>query len=205
MSIGQIIFTLVIVVAFSVAIRNFGKIRRNILLGKDEEISGNEGQRWKNVLLIAFGQKKMFKRWIPALLHLAIYVAFLFTQIELIEIMIDGFFGVHRYFAPYLGVLYTVIISSIEILSFLALIATIVFLARRNLLKVPRLVMPEMGGWPKIDGNLILIGELALVTGIFMMNGADVVLQQVDPAHYPSTGFLPISSIAGPLLFGQSE
>lgn len=201
MSIGQIIFTLVIVVAFSVAIRNFGKIRRNILLGKDEDISGNEGQRWKNVILIAFGQKKMFKRWIPALLHLAIYVAFLFTQIELIEILIDGFFGVHRFFAPYLGSLYTLIIGSIEILSFLALIATVIFLARRNLLKVPRLVMPEMGGWPKIDGNLILFGELALVTGIFMMNGADVMLQQVDPEHYPSTGFLPISSVMGPLLF----
>jgi len=201
MSIGQIIFTLVIVVAFSIAARNFGKIRRNIFLGKDEEISGNEGQRWKNLLLIAFGQKKMFKKWIPAFLHLAIYVAFLFTQIELIEIIIDGFFGVHRFFAPYLGGLYTLIMGSIEILSFLALIATFIFLARRNLLKVPRLVMPEMGGWPKIDGNLILFGELALVTGIFMMNGADVMLQQVDPSHYPATGFLPISSITGPLFF----
>ena len=201
MSIGQVIFTLVIVVAFSVAARNFGKVRRNILLGKNEDISGNEGQRWKNVLLIAFGQKKMFKRWIPALLHLAIYVAFLFTQIELIEIMIDGFFGVHRFFAPYLGSLYTLIIGSIEVLSLFALIATFAFLARRNLLKIPRFVKPEMGGWPTIDGNLILFGELALVTGIFMMNGADVVLQKMDPIHYPDTGFLPISSIMGPLLF----
>ncbi len=199
MSIGQIVFTLVIVVAFSMAIRNFGKIRRNIFLGVDEDISGNEGQRWKNVLLIAFGQKKMFKRWIPALLHLAIYVAFLFTQIELIEILIDGFFGVHRYFAPILGSLYTLIIGTIEILSLFAFVATFIFLARRNLLKVPRLVMPEMGGWPKIDGNLILFGELILLVGIFTMNGADVVLQKVDPSHYPSTGFLPISSIMGPL------
>ncbi len=199
MSIGQIMFTLVIVVAFSTAIRNFEKVRRNILLGKDEEISGNEGQRWKNLLLIAFGQKKMFKRWIPAFLHLAIYVAFLFTQIELIEILIDGFFGVHRFFAPYLGRFYTLIIGTIEILSLSALIATVIFLARRNLLKIPRFIMPEMGGWPRIDGNLILLGELALVTGIFMMNGADVVLQQLDSDHYPATGFLPISSIVGPL------
>lgn len=202
MSIGQIVFTLVTVLGFSIAIKNYKKIWRNINLGKDEDISGNEGQRWKNTLLIAFGQKKMFKRWIPALLHLAIYVAFLFTQIELIEIFIDGFFGVHRFFAPYLGGLYTLIIGSIEVLSFLALVATVVFLARRNLLKIPRLVMPEMGGWPKIDANLILFGELALVTGIFMMNGADVVLQGMDPEHYPATGFLPISSINGPLLFG---
>lgn len=205
MSIGQIIFTLVIVIAFSTAARNFGKIRRNILLGKDEDISGNEGQRWKNVFLIAFGQKKMFKRWIPALLHLAIYVAFLFTQIELVEILIDGFFGVHRFFAPILGGLYTIIIGTIELLSVFALVATFIFLARRNLLKVPRFVKPEMGGWPKIDGNLILIGELILLVGIFTMNGADVVLQKMDPAHYPDTGFLPVSSVFGPMVFEGIE
>jgi len=56
MSIGQIIFTLVTVVAFSVAAKNYKKVYRNIHLGKDEDISGDEGQRWKNLFLIAFGQ-----------------------------------------------------------------------------------------------------------------------------------------------------
>ena len=189
------------VIAFSRAFKSYKKIYRNIHFGQPEEISGQEGKRWTNVLLVAFGQKKMFKRLIPAVLHLFIYVAFLFTQIELIEIFIDGFTGVHRFFAPYLGMLYTLIISSIEVLSVLALVATVVFLARRNLLKVPRLVMPEMGGWPTLDANLILVGELALIAGIFMMNGADVVLQNVDPIHYPDTGFLAISGWLGPLLF----
>lgn len=205
MGVQQIVFTLFVLIAGGFAFRSYRKIYRNIHFGKPETITGNTGQRWKNVLLVAFGQQKMFKRWIPAVLHLFIYVAFLFTQIELIEILIDGFFGVHRFFAPYLGGLYTLIISSIEVLSFLALIATFAFLARRNLLKIPRFVKPEMGGWPKLDGNLILFGELALVTGIFMMNGADVVLQQLDPAHFPATGTLPISSWLGPLLFGGME
>lgn len=203
MGIQQIIFVLLSIAAFSLAGRQFLKIRRNILLGQDEEIKGNESQRWKNVLLIAFGQKKMFKRWIPALFHFFIYAAFLFTQIELIEIIIDGIFGVHRFFAAYLGVFYTLIISTIEILSLLAFVATIIFLARRNLLKVPRLVKSEMNGWPTLDGNLILIGELLLIFGIFSMNGADVVLQQLDPVHYPDTGYLAISSWLGPALFGD--
>ncbi|MEL6390985.1 MAG: (Fe-S)-binding protein, partial [Bacteroidota bacterium] len=147
-------------------------------------------------------QKKMFKRWIPALFHLFIYVAFLFTQIELIEILIDGFGGQHRFFANKIGPLYTVIIGCIEILSFLAFVATFVFLWRRNILKVPRFIKPEMNGWPKLDGNLILLGELLLLIGIFSMNGADVVLQGLDPEHYPSTGTLPISSWLGPAMFG---
>ncbi len=197
-----LLFALVAIVGIYVAVRNFLKVRRNILLGKAEQIGGREGRRWKNVLLVALGQRKMFKRWVPAVLHLFIYVAFLLTQIELIEIFVDGFFGVHRFFAPYLGGLYTLVINFIEILSVLAFFGTIIFLARRNLLKIPRFHKAEMTLWPKLDANLILIGELALLFGIFSMNGADVLLQQLDPAHYPDTGRLAISSILGPALFG---
>ena len=167
----QLLFILLAGTAGYFAFKQYRKIYNNILLGKSTELSGSPAERWSNVLLVAFGQKKMFKNWIPAVFHLFIYVAFLFTQIELIEIIIDGIFGVHRFFAPFMGALYTFIISSIEVLSFLALIATFVFLYRRNLLKVPRLVKSELNGWPKLDANLILIGELLFVTGIFTMNG----------------------------------
>lgn len=202
MSIPQIIFILLSAVVFFVAFKQFGAIVKNIKLGKDEEISGDTSWRWKNVFLIAFGQKKMFKRFIPAIFHLFIYVAFLMTQVELLEIFIDGFGGVHRFFADKIGVLYTIIISFIEILSVLAFVSTVVFLWRRNILKVPRFVKPEMNGWPKLDGNLILVGELLLLIGIFSMNGADVLLQKLDPSHYPDTGTLAVSSWLGPALFG---
>lgn len=202
MSISQILFILLSAVVFFVAYRQFSRVYRNIRLGKDEDISGDSGWRLKNVLLVAFGQKKMFKRFIPAILHLFIYVAFLMTQIELIEIFIDGFGGVHRFFADKLGVLYTVIVGFIEILSLLAFVSTVIFLWRRNILKVPRFIKPEMNGWPKLDGNLILYGEILLLIGIFSMNGADVLLQKIDAAHFPDTGTLPVSSWLGPALFG---
>ncbi len=198
----QIIFFLVSALAILYAIRQFSRLRRNILLGKDEEITGDTGQRWKNVMLVAFGQKKMFKKLIPAVFHFFIYAAFLMTQVELVEIFIDGLFGMHRFFAPILGVVYTVIISFIEILSLLAFVATVIFLVRRNLLKVPRFFKPEMKGWPSLDGNLILVFEIILLVGIFSMNGADILLQQMDPGHYHDTGQLAVSSWLGPALFG---
>ena len=200
--IGQILFAVLSVVAIGFAWRQFMRIRRNILLGQDENYEHDSARGWKNVLLIAFGQKKMFKRWIPAIFHLFIYVAFLFTQIELIEIFVDGLFGQHRFFAAPLGGAYTFLISFIEILSLGAFIGTLVFLARRNLLKVPRFHKDEMTGWPKLDGNLILYGELLLLIGIFSMNGADTVLQSMGAAHYPDTGSLAVSSWLGPALFG---
>jgi len=200
--IQQILFTIVFLGGAFFALRNFSKIRRNILLGRDKVIEGDSSQRLKNVMLIAFGQKKMFKNWIPAILHFFIYAAFVITQIELIEIIIDGFSGKHRVFASALGGFYTFIISFIEVLSVLAFVATVIFLWRRNLLKIPRLVKSEMTGWPTLDANLILIFEIVLLIGIFTMNGADTVLQSIDPTHYPDTGSLAVSSWLGPALFG---
>jgi heterodisulfide reductase subunit C len=197
-----IIFAIVTVVATGYAWRQYSRVRRNILLGKDETIGGNSAARWRNVFLIAFGQQKMFKRWVPAVFHLFIYVAFLLTQIELIEIFMDGFSGSHRAFSAPLGGFYTFVISFIEVLSLLAFVATFVFLARRNLLKVPRFHKPEMKGWPFLDGNLILYGEILLLIGIFSMNGAGTVLQSMGTEHYHPTGFFAVSGWLGPALFG---
>jgi ferredoxin len=200
--IQQIVFVLVAALALGYAFFQFRKVRRNILLGQDEVMEQDTGRRWKNVLLVAFGQKIMFKRWIPALFHFFIYAAFVITQIELIEIFIDGVFGVHRFFAPALGGFYTFVISFIEVLSLLAFVATIIFLWRRNALRLPRFHKPELKGWPKLDANLILIFELILLVGIFSMNGADTVLQSRGAEHFVDTGNLAVSSWLGPALFG---
>lgn len=184
---------------------NASKIRSNIKLGRDIDRTDNKSERWKTMILVAFGQKKMFNRPIPALLHLAVYSAFVITQIELIEIVVDGIVGSHRIFRPSLGGFYTFMISFIEILSVLALIATFIFLSRRNLIKLPRLNMKEMKGWPKMDGNMILFMEILLVGCIFTMNGADEVLYSRGASHAASLGDssfgFSISAFFGPLFF----
>ncbi|MFN7325131.1 MAG: 4Fe-4S dicluster domain-containing protein [Chitinophagales bacterium] len=201
----SVLFILVASTAGWIAYRGFSRVRRNILLGKEETIQDHPGLRWKNMLLVAFGQQKMFQNWIPALLHLALYVAFVITQIELIEIVADGIFGTHRFFAPYLGSFYTFIISFIEILSVLALIATIIFLIRRNVLHISRFQKPELKGFPVKDANLILGLEILLIAAIFSMNGADKVLQLRGDAHYALTGDFAVSSWLGPALFGHLD
>ena len=202
--IQHIVFVTLTVAAFGLAFVQFRRIRRNIGLGKAEHIGGRTAERWKNVALIAFGQKKMFKQWLPATLHLFIYAAFLLTQIELIEILIDGFTGHHRVFAPLLGGFYTFLINVIEVLSLLTLIATLFFLSRRTFLKSLRFQKAEMQGWPSTDGILILAGEIFLVVGIFSMNAADGLLQVVDPEHYPDTGHLVLSSVLGSTLLSNA-
>lgn len=206
-----IIFAIIVLIVFGFAGKKYYQIYKNINLGKAFEIKGDVGQRIKNVLLIAFGQKKMFKDVFPAVLHLTIYSAFLITQIELIEIFIDGFTGKHRILYQLFGTegffsgLYVFVVSLIEFLSLFAFIATLIFLSRRNLLKIPRLVRSELNGWPKLDANIILFAEIFLVACILMMNGADEVLHNRGLSHAGETvgsfNFL-ISSKIGPMLFG---
>ena len=142
--ISIIIFILLFLAGSILFTVNVRKVRRNILLGKDINRTDNLSLRFKIMTLVALGQKKMFARPIPAILHLFLYTAFVITQIELIEIILDGALGNHRMFRPSLGSFYTFMVSFIEILSVLAFIGTIAFLARRNLLKVPRLVKSEL-------------------------------------------------------------
>jgi heterodisulfide reductase subunit C len=205
--ISSVIFCACFIAAGYYFVRNSGKVRRNILLGKNISITDNKPQRWKTMILVALGQKKMFSRPIPALLHLFLYTAFVITQIELIEIIVDGASGSHRIFRSSLGGFYTFLVSLIEVLSLLAFFGTLAFLSRRNLLKIPRLVKSELNGWPKLDANLILIAEIFLICFIFMMNGADEVLYAKGLSHAENLGEgslgLAVSSYLGPMLFGN--
>jgi heterodisulfide reductase subunit C len=134
----------------------------------------------------------MFTKWLPATLHFFVYVAFIFTQIELIEILVDGISGSHRVFLPVLGSFYLFIINFIEVLSLLALIGTFIFLARRNLLKIPRFQSVELKGWPALDALIILLAEIVLVSFIFMMNTADVALHQESYQFFLSGFLVPL-------------
>lgn len=198
MIVQQIAFVLVLATAGYLIRKRVMLIRSTIQLGKESDLTGSKGDRLKNMLLIAFGQKKMFKKLIPAVLHLFIYVGFLVINLEVLEFVIDGVAGTHRIFAPWLGGFYSVLMNVFEFLAVAVLLACVFFLIRRNILKVPRFWSAEMSQWPRMDANLILITEIVLMTAILTMNAADQVLQARDN-HYPATGSLFFSSYLIPL------
>lgn len=168
--------------------RRIKTIAGNIKLGRDVRFaSENKSERIKNMLLVAFGQKKMFKKMVPALLHLLIYVGFVLINVEVLEIIIDGIFGTHRIIAGLLGPIYSVAINFFEFLAVGVLFSCVIFLVRRNILKINRFKKIEMVGWPSLDANLILVIEIFLMVAILAMNGADQLLQSRNVAHYTQT------------------
>lgn len=153
------------------------------------------------MLLIAFGQKKMFKRIIPAFLHFWIYAGFIIINLEVLEFILDGVLGTHRLFAPLLGSFYPLLMNFFEFLAVAVLISCIVFLIRRNVLRVKRFWSAEMTSWPRLDGNLILVIEITLMLAILTMNASDQLLQLRND-HYAQTGRLFFSSFLMPLFDG---
>lgn len=201
----QILFILCAGISVYFFSKKVGEIRRNIKLGKDEDLTDNSSARWKNMVLMALGQQKMFKKPIPAFLHLAVYAGFIIINAEILEIFLDGILGVHRLFAPALGSLYAYLIGFFEILAVLVLLACVVFLVRRNVLKVKRLNQSELEGWPRNDANLILVTEVVLMSLFLMMNTADQVLQARGVEHYTLTEPFWISSNFTGMFAGLSD
>lgn len=194
----QILFLVTLVVAFILIRKRVMRIKSNIQLGKKTGVADRPRERWQNVLLVAFGQKKMFKRIIPAFLHFWIYAGFLIINLEVLEFIIDGLLGTHRVFAPFLGSVYPVLMNFFEFLAVAVLLACVIFLIRRNVLKIKRFWSAEMTSWPRLDGNLILIIEITLMVAILTMNATDQLLQSKD-SHYVQTGRLFFSSFLMPL------
>ena len=199
----NLLFALVLIFGIGFFSRNIKKLIRNIKLGKDVEVNDNKPQRWKNMFKIALGQTKMVVRPIPGILHFLVYVGFIIINLEVLEIIIDGLLGTHRIFSG-LGSLYDLLIASFEILAFLVIVAVIVFWIRRNVIKLKRFMNPEMKGWPKNDGNMILYIELVLMFLFLTMNAADFQLQQLGAPHYVQAGSFPISQFLLPLFDGIS-
>ena len=197
--IQQILFIALTAFAIWFFAKNISIIRRNIFLGKDEDLSDNPSKRWRNLILLAFGQKKMFRNPLVAVMHFVIYAGFIIINLEVLEIVLDGMLGTHRLFLPYIGSLYTFLINFFEILAVGVLAVCVIFLVRRNIIKLKRFISKDLNGWPRSDANYILITEIILMTLFLTMNSTDRALQLQHSEHYHETGNFIFSGTIAPL------
>ncbi len=210
--VSQVLFILLLATASWFIARRARAVLRNIRLGAPVTSDGPASIRWRNMLLVALGQKKMFDRPLSAVMHLFIYAGFIIINIEVLEILIDGIAGTHRVFA-FMGSFYAVLIALFEWLAALVLLACVVFLARRNLLRLKRFHMREMTGWPKNDANIILVVEVLLMSAFLLMNGAEGGLMSRSLASATGTkedamlvaSAFPVSALLYPALDSLSN
>lgn len=202
---AQLAFIALLGSAFLLIRKRILRLRANVLLGKKTAPTGPTSQRLGNLVLFAFGQKKMFDRPLVGIFHFLIYAGFLLINIEVLEIILDGLLGTHRLFQPFLGSFYGFLIGFFEFLALGVVVACAVFLYRRDIAKLPRFQSPELRGFPNKDAHTILYAEVVLMAMLFVMNASDQVLQSRNVAHYAPTGTLPISGILVPIFTGFSD
>jgi heterodisulfide reductase subunit C len=196
----NIIFTFLLVISLGFFARNIRKLIRVINLGKPVDRSDNPGKRLSNMIRIALGQSKMVSKPISGALHVIVYLGFIIINIEVLEILIDGVTGSHRFFSKYFSTsIYNFLIASFEIFALLVLISVIIFWTRRNLLKIKRFLSSEMKGWPKFDADNILYFEVVLMILFLSMNATDLILQERNYEGYYSAGSFPVSSFMVPI------
>lgn len=204
MMISSIIFIALLLAASLLFAKNVKTIIRNIKLGKELDRSDRKGERFKLMAKVALGQSKMVVRPVAGLLHILVYVGFIIINIEVLEIVLDGILGEHRLFS-FLGSLYYFLIASFEILALLVLVSCVIFLIRRNVIRIKRFSGVEMTAWPKSDANYILITEVLLMSAFLFMNAADLALQNLGSEHYVMVGSFPVSGILVSLVESMSE
>ncbi|PCE62587.1 (Fe-S)-binding protein [Sediminicola luteus] len=190
---SSIVFIVLFLAAVGFFTRNVRRLVRNIKLGRDVKVDDNKPQRMQNMLRIALGQSKMTVRPVAGLLHIVVYVGFIIINIEMLEIVLDGIMGTHRLFLDFIGPsVYGVLIGAFEILALLVLVSVIVFWVRRNIIRLQRFIKPEMKGWPKNDGNLILYFEMVLMSLFLIMNATDPAFQALESGNVVSGFIAPL-------------
>ena len=196
----NIIFSFLLVISLGFFGRNIKKLIRVINLGKPVDRSDNPAKRLSNMIRIALGQSKMVTKPISGALHVIVYLGFIIINIEVLEILIDGITGSHRFFSKYFNTtIYNFLIASFEIFALLVLISVIIFWTRRNVLKIKRFLSSEMKGWPKFDADNILYFEVVLMMLFLSMNATDLILQERNFEGYYSAGSFPVSSFMVPI------
>lgn len=183
----QILFVAALAAVVWYIIRRVRLISRAINLGRPENRFDHADERLKTMLLVAFGQKKMFTNLLVGTMHFVIYAGFIIINLEILEIIVDGVLGTHRLFAPYITPIYSILIDVFEVLAFGVLAVCVVFLCRRFVAKVARFQPErhrEMSRWPRTDAAIILLAEILLMIAFLTWNASDSVLRDRGVGHY---------------------
>jgi len=196
----NIIFSILLITSVGFFIYNIMKLITVIKLGNPIDRTDNPKKRLSNMIRIALGQSKMVTKPVSGFLHVIVYIGFIIINIELLEILIDGVTGSHRFFSKYFNTnFYNFLIASFEIFALLVLISVILFWTRRNIVKIKRFLSNEMKGWPKFDADNILYFEIVLMLLFLSMNATDLILQERNFEGYYKAGSFPVSSFMVPI------
>ena len=164
----QILFSLSLLMTLGIFAYSFRRYYLFFKLTKPFEVK-DFGNRFKIMMNVAFGQKKILRKPVVGLIHALVFWGFLVITLGSIEMVIDGLFGTVRILS-FLGGFYSFMVASGDIMAAFIALAMFIFLYRRIFGKVKRFDGIEMTHKSHIDANIALSIILFLMISLIGMN-----------------------------------
>ncbi len=187
-AIYAVIFVVAITLFFWTIYRRFGLL----LLGRPENRFDNLGRRFWNMLVYAFGQRKVVSKPF-GINHFVLFWCFMILLAANTAFLFSGLFPDYINFSKLPTGLYFALAFLFDIISALALAAVIAALVRRAFF-----APPHIGGLSR-DAVTILVAVAVLMIAYFGLHGSEIAQGKEAAAR-----FMPVSSLAAMFLSGAS-
>jgi len=160
-----VVFSLVLTTAAVFFLNGCLRLLRLLKLGKPEERSDRIGSRIRNVLTVAFGQRKLLREPLAGLMHFFIFWGFVILLSAILETIIEGF--APAFSLRFLGPLFAPLAALQELVGILVVISCLAALARWYFVPPKRYFGPEITGHVRHDATLILCLILIIIFSMF--------------------------------------
>ncbi|MBU1298430.1 MAG: 4Fe-4S dicluster domain-containing protein [Bacteroidetes bacterium] len=187
---NNIIFIIVLIIAFSYFLFNCIRLISFLKIGKSEKRTDRPFDRIKKVLIIAFGQTKLLREPLAGLMHFFIFWGFVILLSAILESIGEG---IHPQFSlSFLGWLYSPLVFAQELIALLVVISVLVAFCRR-LFNPPK----RLQGHSSLDAYFILGMILFIMLSMFGQNTTKMLLNET---HFTNLRFVSVFAIP---IFGE--
>ena len=173
------LFILLFAAGLAFFIYNLLRIRKYLLLGRNENRFDNPWHRLKKVFVVGIGQSKILREPSAGLMHAFIFWGFLALLTAVLEAFIQGFYS--GFSLIILRKLSKIIFASQDLFGLLVVLAVIYALFRRYVLHPKRL---QGDGNTNTDASLILLMILIVMITMFGVNSTKIILHPEYPAYF---------------------
>ncbi len=195
MTAKNVVFLLVLLVAFSVFAHSVRRLVRSLKLGQPEDRFDRPWARLKKTLAVAIGQSKILREPLAGVMHALIFWGFLVLLTSVLESLGEGL--VPGFSFRFLGPLYPPLVFMQEFFCALVIVAVVVALYRRYVVRPKRL---QLDGHSRMDATIILTMILFIMISMLGQNATRMAMAATgaDGARFLSSGFVPLFSGLAP-------
>ncbi len=180
-----IVFGFLFLVAFGCFGYSCSRLFSTLAIGKGDSRLDHLGARLKNILIIVFGQSKLFRDPVAGLIHFFIFWGFIILLSAVMEAIVQGI--TPQFSLKALGRLFPPIEALQESIGTLVVLSCLFALIRWHFFPPKRFFGREITGHVRLDATIILALILMIMISMFGANAAKMAgAAQMDPTRFIS-------------------